>query len=90
MKKIFKYEIPPLKEIAEVKMHKGFDLLDIQVQGTKLCAWAIVEDSNELVITEFVILGTGREIPKHFQNTLRHVKTIQHGPEVWHVFKKLT
>jgi len=87
MKNILKYAIPiKLRSETEIKIHEGFIPLDVQEQDGKFVLWAVIDESHPLVTRKFVLLGTGLGIPDGLMDNFHHIKTIQSGPDVWHIF----
>jgi len=91
VKKIFKYKLEPLSTIQEINLPWDAEILDVQMQeavGRRgLCLWAVVDPAKENLIRKFQIFGTGWPLPYRFVNKYKHLKTIQDGSFVWHVFE---
>jgi len=67
---------------AAVSLPAGARIVHAGMQGTKLCIWSIVEPSQETVLRQLVVVGTGREV----RNDAIYIGTVMDGPYVWHVF----
>lgn len=78
--KIFKY---PLKITGKqsIKIPRNHRILSVQVQDGILCVWAAVEPEGCTVFREFLIVGTGCDMPEE-----EHIATVQDGHLVWHIF----
>lgn len=65
------------------------EILDVQMQGEDPRIWAIVDPSTEKETRQFVVYGTGHEIPDHV--SMQYIGTVQMqssiGGLVWHVFE---
>lgn len=60
MKRIFKYEISVGANMLPLKCN----VISIQVQGNKLCAWAEVDEDNTETEERFIAIHTGMVPPK--------------------------
>jgi len=52
------------------------------MQGDALHVWMMVETNESQVPHEFVVIGTGQELPLG-----DHIGTVLEGAFVWHVFE---
>jgi hypothetical protein len=66
-----------------IRMPRGAQLLDVQMQGDTPCLWVIADPNNEPVLREIDIYGTGHLVS---EGPNQHIGTIQDGAFVWHVF----
>ena len=75
-----------LAERQCIKLPRGAELLDVQVQDGVACLWAIVFPENDPVPVNLRIIGTGNpfELSKHSL----YVGTFQTPPFVWHLFQE--
>lgn len=94
MIKIYKYELE-ITDTQTVQMQEGAYFLHVDNQGDKLCLWAEVNLENEMVDEEFVIIGTGHEVPfsddinGEDECSLDYVGTaVMPNGLVWHVYRK--
>ena len=87
VKRIYKYKSTSTAE--EQKLQLPFDarILDVQIQNGRLCLWAIVDPSKDNLMRTFRVFGTGWDLPYRFVNRYVHLKTVQDGGFVWHVFE---
>jgi len=90
MKTIHKY---PLKVAGQqtVEMPADAQILSVQMQGQKLCIWALVTPTLPMVDRKIEVFGTGKpvsELPMAGRNFLGTVQTAG-GALVWHVFEKI-
>lgn len=82
MYKVFKYEItePGLNHIV---MPIAARILSVQLQGTKICLWALVNPELNVKAYYVLLVGTGHEIT---HNVIMHISTFQIGAIVLHAF----
>jgi hypothetical protein len=82
MNRIFKYV---MDSDYKVNMPVGAVIRHIGLQNEQYTVWAEIDDSNlqELETREFVVVGTGWEIPFHSA----YFTTIMDGAFVWHVYE---
>ena len=85
MKKIFKYELHPLKKT--ICTHALVKFISVQVQRGIPCIWAEVNDSNETVEVEFQTIPTGGKVPDMSFNYLGTFQ-LDGGNLVFHVYIK--
>lgn len=81
MKTIWKYEFVG-SELNEM-VPSGAEILDVQIQGGSICAWFLVDISNDKYMRKLRIYLTGQELPMAHG---KHVSTIQAHRMVYHVF----
>lgn len=62
MKKIFKYELE-VKDFQVLKLPRHSELLTVQMQGSHICLWAIVNTDEGIPQSgyQICIVGTGNE-----------------------------
>lgn len=71
-----------------MKMPEHCEILDLQVEGGKVASiWAIVDTEAPLVDRKFYTFGTGQELFSNIGD-FTHIKTIQQGQFVWHIFEE--
>jgi hypothetical protein len=84
--KIFKYVID--RDLPEpfIIYPEFSKIIDIQIQNGQVCLWAKVDPDKGFkeVKQKFSILGTGWDADD--VQVEQHLKTIQEGPFVWHIF----
>ena len=87
MRKIFKYELK-VRERQPAPWPGSGEVLSIQMQGEKLCAWVAI-DPNLADVSGYGVQvhGTGHPIVDYAG--LRHLATVQDGAFVWHVFREM-
>ena len=78
MRTVYKYALDQQHKIPHSAklVHAGRD-----PQGA-LCAWFDVDTDNSSATVEFMIIGTGQEIPRGAQ----HVLSTIDDPFVWHFY----
>lgn len=82
---IYKYELE-ITDRQEVRMSRTAEFLSVQMQGDKLCLWAMVRPNDAQASFEILIFGTGHTLPVPYG---RYIGTVQQGQFVWHVFYKM-
>lgn len=80
MKTIHKYLLSPLG----CAIPQYAKIIDIQIQHSNMYCWAIVYKDDPLVTNRLRVFATGEELP--IGEPLNHLKTIQLGDLVWHIF----
>jgi hypothetical protein len=83
MKAVWKFVIHPY---AMNMMPVGAKPLSVHAQGDDLFLWALVDTEAELEDREFVIVGTGHELPDHAGEFLG-TALLADGRLVLHVFE---
>ena len=86
MKRIWKFELQWTDE-QRIEMPSGAEIVSVAFQDDTLCIWAIIDPAMWTEYRTFVIVGTGREIPRGM--ILSHLATVQQPPMVWHIFEKV-
>jgi hypothetical protein len=88
MRTIWKYPVPASRRGA-VEMPKGAKILTVQMQGDDVCMWAMVDPAAPLERRQFLVVGTGHDIPG--ADALTYLGTFQPdeggSPLVFHVFE---
>jgi hypothetical protein len=85
MKTIWKYEIRTEENVYE--MPKGAKILSAQLQGGKICIWALVDTEVEKEIRIIEVFGTG--LAFKVKKNWVYIGTVQVGWFVGHVFEIL-
>jgi len=82
MQAVWKFELHPY---APVTMPVGAKPLHVGVQADAICLWALVDPNAMLEKRNFVIVGTGHDLPEHAG---KHLGTalLSGGSLVFHVF----
>ena len=88
MKTIWKYPIHITDEIR-LEMPMGATVLDVQMQGSSLCLWALVDTHKPLETRRFRIFGTGNPFDLDDEWAWGFIATVQVSPFVWHIFETL-
>ena len=85
MKAVYKFPLMVAK-LQRIKMPKNSTILTVQIQGQRVCLWALVDIDKGLEDRFFAIFETGKQVP---ENILRYVGTFQIPEEnfVGHVFE---
>lgn len=88
---VWKYPIPVADNFS-VELPESAEILDVQVQGTQPCFWALVNPEEEKSYREFRLAGTGHTIkPMESPDSLFYVGTFQlvNMGLVFHLFEVL-
>ena len=74
-----------------IRMPVGASLLTVQMQGSDVCMWALVDPSAATEGRRFRVIGTGHRIEN--ADALKYVSTFQPNeggsPLVFHVFEEV-
>lgn len=81
MKTIYKYPLQVADE-QQIEMPMDAQLLDIQVQNSKIVLWALVNTDNSMCKRTLIMRGTGHKVGYPGP----YIATIQYGALVLHVF----
>ena len=87
VKKIYKYPLDATSVEQTIQMPYDAEILDVQIQNGNLFLWAVVDPDKDNLMRKFCIFGTGWTLPYRFSNRFKHLKTVQDGAFVWHVFE---
>ena len=93
MKRIFKYEIPVIRDHFFIDLPQDAEILTFQSQNEKFYIWAIVDCAeNETVVLReryFRLIGTGHDLTEDFRRIRKYVGTAQimGGGLVFHLFE---
>lgn len=79
---IFKYPLF-ITDRQWVPLPKGAKILDVQVQDTTPCVWALVDQNAPVNHETVTIYGTGNPVP---EKPGLYIATFQSCGGVWHVF----
>ena len=89
MRRVYKYSLLFVDKVQEIELPSHAEVLHVEMQGGRLCMWALVDTNTEVVEPRrrFIVRGTGHDIDPAF--VLRHVSTLMHhdGLLVWHIFE---
>lgn len=90
MRTVYKYPMQMVTGHQIIRMPSGANVLACQIQGADPQLWAEVSDENDMVDRWFIIVGTGRALPRDVQ--LRFIDTFQmiNGDLIFHVFEVST
>jgi hypothetical protein len=87
MKKIYKYSLA-LTDTQFVELPLGAEILTVQMQGDRLCLWAMINTLPEAIKKNrrIEIIGTGNPVPT---GDLKYISTFQMmgGGLIFHVFE---
>jgi len=78
--RIFKYTLK-LTDEQLIEIPRNHKILTAQMQGGRVCVWAAVEIEGDKVFRNFIIVGTGYDMPDE-----GYIATVQDGNLVWHIF----
>lgn len=94
MKSIYKYELTSTSKlvageiVSVVHLPLGSEVLKIDIQGDKVCLWAMVNvDETETEERKFIMIGTGMQIPDDAQLIYNNTILIGYGTFVYHAFE---
>ena len=82
MRTVYKYQLDLGTTELELPANAEIITVGKEPRG-KYSLWAIVDSTAPLVKKEFIILGTGHEIP----NNAWYIKSFRDISFVWHVFE---
>ena len=89
MRKIYKYSLA-LTDTQFVELSLGAEILTVQMQGDRLCLWAMVNTLPDAIKKNkrIEIIGTGNPIPI---GDLKYISTFQMMNErlTYHVFENI-
>jgi len=87
MKRIYKYPLE-LTDTQFVELPLGAEILTVQMQGDRLCLWAMVNTLPEAIKKNrrIEIIGTGNPVPT---GVLKYISTFQMmgGGLIFHAFE---
>jgi hypothetical protein len=91
--RIFKYELPVVPGVNQIRVHRGAVVVFVGAQPTqddrqKLCVWARVDGDvvPELTDREFGVVGTSHVWTS---DDFQYLGTVREGPFVWHVLERV-
>lgn len=89
MRTIYRYELDVDAGFSYIDMPEGAKVLSISTERTDpyIEMWAGVDTDSPLVIRQFAVVGTGREIPIGFVRFIGTVM-VDKGEYVFHVFER--
>ena len=83
MRTIYKYRLP-VGAVFHVAMPTDAKIIHVGNQDGSVHIWAEVENANPRETRNFVIVGTGHEMPR---DEGRHIGSAIVPPFVWHVYE---
>ena len=90
MRTIYKYPLwqldfqyAPLTDVFTIDMHKGWNVLCMEMQNFVICLWAEVAIDASLVPVQFRLVGTEQPL----FTTEQYVGSVFGGMHVWHVYQ---
>jgi hypothetical protein len=86
MKIIYKYPLALTGEQV-LELPQAARILDIQMQGFELCAWAEIDKSMPSKERKIVLIGTGNPINYKPPQHLMYISTVQIDGMVWHFYE---
>ena len=88
MRRVYKYSLFFVDKVQEIELPSHAEVLHVEMQGGRLCMWALVDiDAKTTIVRRFIVRGTGHDIDPTLN--LQHVSTLMHhdGKLVWHIFE---
>lgn len=82
MRRVYKYPVPRRSAKFPVLLPANFRFLRIGFQAEELFMWAEVLPDTVQVVHNFIVVGTGHDIPIG----AKYVTTYDDGPFVFHVY----
>lgn len=79
---VFKYDMPIQKAKYQLLLPRGFKFLRVGFQNEKLFMWAQVTKDIGAELYDFVVVGTGHEVPAG----AKYLTTYDYGPYVFHLY----
>lgn len=66
-------------------------VLSAREQGDSICVWALCDPASERKLKEFVVMGTGHELPEFGDRKIRFIgaANLHGGKMAFHVFEFL-
>lgn len=82
---IFKYLLM-VQDTQVINLPRGAEILTAQYQGSSLCIWAKLDESEPLEPRRIRVAGTGHVIPVEGH----YIATVQqfNGNLIWHIFEE--
>jgi len=76
---------------SNLEIPEGYEVLSVVEQHNKIVLYCIVNPENELVDAQFLVIGTGWDIPDKATDDMKFIGTvvISNGALVWHVFQNI-
>lgn len=89
-KQIWKFQLETTMR-QSILMPSEAEILDVQLQHSKPCIWALVDPKAEQVERTFEIFGTGQEITYDMGVERNYLGTFQAqgGIYIFHVFERI-
>lgn len=70
-----------------VNFPRGATILDVQMQGSTICLWAVVNTESPIEPRIIHVVGTGCEVPPQLYKE-HYIGTVQVDGYVWHLFQE--
>jgi len=87
---VWKSRISAIEQRVTVCIPDGSSFMAARTQGHDISIWYTVPDIYaRLVMVEFIVVGTGKEIVLNDNETLYHWGTVQEEGYVLHIFQVL-
>lgn len=86
MYEVWKYVIQPE---SEIEMPVDSQVLSVGTQGDDICIWAKVDPLAPKTHRNFVVFGTGHQIPDYLKLSFIGTAFLHCGQLVFHVFEVL-
>lgn len=84
MTSIWKFKLSSSQQPQTLKIPSGGVILHSSRQEPDICLWVEVNENNEFINRDFLVIGTGWEVP---QNSV-YIGTVFDGSYVWHIYAK--
>jgi hypothetical protein len=86
MKEIWKYELPESRDIFDINVPIGSEILCVQVQDYEPKLWILVNPlQRQQEVFRFHVVGTRVSFDNNFYN--KYIGTFQDREFVWHLFQ---
>lgn len=83
---IYKYQLK-IEEEQMLALPHHAEILSVQVQGTNVYLWALVDPEQPIAKRVIWCYGTGMPFPEErYAPPKKHLATVQQGVLVWHFF----
>lgn len=86
MSRIYEYQLEP-RMVAAITVPKHARVLTVQMRRDVPCMWVLADPNAELIQRQFLIAGTGFDLPPSMWRQWTYHGTFQTGELVLHVFE---
>lgn len=88
MKTIFKYAI--ISHQFSLHLPRGAVVRHFAMQNGQQCLWVEQDTDKPKVEREFLIFGTGHDIPESPNEAMVYFGTLFEEPYVWHLYERIS